>query len=85
MSTLSSNEVMYHNKNFDYRLSFVMRIVDISASELARQSMITPATISRFCAGKAQPSYRSMVRLCRTLGCDSNFLLGLSDVLRFRK
>ena len=83
--SVSTKNRWYDNCSFDYRLVFVMRIVDISAIELSRRSKLTPATISRFCAGTALPSYESMVKLCETLKCDSNFLLGLTNVLQFRK
>lgn len=73
------------SKAFDFRLRYVMMLKDVNINQLARLTQLSPATVCRLCNGETYPQYHSLGQICRVLGCDSNFMLGLSDCLKFRK
>lgn len=70
--------------SFDYRLRLVMELKDLNCSQLAKLSGLSTVAVCRFCNGETLPHYSSLVGLCEVLGCDGNFLLGLTDNLSFR-
>lgn len=69
---------------FDYRLRYLMFICGLSMFELAKLTDLTPACISRLSAGQCLPNYESLKKICFATECNADFLLGISNVLKFR-
>ncbi len=46
-------------------------------NEIARAIGVTPATVSQYCSGKAQPTLATLSRLCKYLDCCADDILGI--------
>lgn len=46
-------------------------------NEIARAIGVTPATVSQYCSGKAQPTLATLSRLCKYLDCSADDILGI--------
>lgn len=62
--------------SFPERLREVMRINDMSASELARLLCVPCSTISRYERGTSAPSLRNLLSLCDVLDVSADWMLG---------
>lgn len=71
--------------SFGARLSYVMFFKDLTFSDLAKMTEISPATLSRYCAKKRSPTLGNLKKICLATSVDANFLLGLTDVCSFKK
>ncbi len=69
---------------FDYRFRYLMFICGLSMGELAKIANLNPACVGRLSAGQHLPSYETLQKICFVTGCNADFLLGTSNVLKFR-
>jgi transcriptional regulator with XRE-family HTH domain len=67
------------------RIAAARRSAGISQADLGKQIGVSGQTISNWETSRYLPSASDVVSLVHTLGCTSDFILGLSDKLRPRK
>lgn len=65
--------------SFGKRLQQTREIKDLSQTELAARSDLTPAAISQLEAGDRLPSFKTLSSLAHALGTSVGFLLGEED------
>jgi len=68
---------------FRINLRAVRESRGFSQSDLAGRCGLQPSAVAHFEAGRRTPSLHNLVRLCRALGCQSDYLIGLSLAERF--
>ena len=64
---------------FSERLSFCMKLRNLSGAELSSLSGVTAATISRYLNGLRMPAIDKLILIASALDVSVDFLLGLHD------
>lgn len=61
------------------RLIEEIKISGLSQSEIAKRVGISSATLSDYIHKGKLPSLETFAKLCKTLDCDSNYILNISN------
>ncbi len=66
---------------FAGNLRTTMEYAHISQAELARETNLSEATISRYLAGERLPNCKAIINLCHVLCCDLDDLLPTYEII----
>ena len=58
------------NKRFAKNLKKEMIEREVSRDELAKETGISPSSISKYCSGERKPGWDALMRIKNALGCD---------------
>lgn len=62
--------------DFNNRLKQAIRLSGITQRDLAEQTGLTEATISRYTSGTRRPNLKQLKKLCRSLNVSADWLMG---------
>ncbi|WP_165248419.1 helix-turn-helix domain-containing protein [Adlercreutzia sp. ZJ141] len=65
------------------RIAFARKASRLSQVELGRKIKVSGQTVSNWETARCLPNASDIAVLAKTLGCSSDFLLGLSDAFSF--
>ena len=65
---------------FAERLREILKEKNLSQETLARKLDTTQPTVQRWTAGKQEPSFDTLVKICLELNTDPNDLLGFDEI-----
>ena len=61
------------------RLNQEIQLSGLNHSEIARRVGISPTMLSQYKGTAKMPSLENFARICEVIGCDANYVLGLTD------
>ena len=61
------------------RLSEEIKNCGLSKNEIAQRVGVSPEMITQYCTTKKLPKIDTFAKLCKELGLDANYILGLTD------
>lgn len=70
-------KVELYAKAIRHRLQEAIRFCGMSQKEIAKQTGISPSTVSKYARMEKTPSIDTFAQLCRVLGVSSDAILGL--------
>lgn len=71
-------------QNFGERLKAQRKNKSLTQKQLAKKLNLATITVAGYEQGTKYPSVEVLIRICETLSCTSDFLLGISDDFSFK-
>ena len=67
------------NEKIKERLVKEIKLCGLTNTEIARRVGISVAMLTQYRTTKKMPNLENFAKLCEVIGCDANYVLGLSD------
>ena len=64
---------------FAERLTEELKVKEISQNKFATRMQTNQQTVNRWCNGVNEPSYDTLIQICKELEISSDYLLGIED------
>ena len=64
---------------FAERLTEELKVKEISQNKFATRMQTNQQTVNRWCRGEREPSFDTLVQICKELEISSDYLLGIED------
>lgn len=68
-----------HKSVFAERLGILLRARGMTQRELAKEAGIQESVLCKYVKGKMKPGMEAIIKLAKTLGVSSDYLLGLTN------